>query len=148
MRCFAIFEPETQAQIYNCLQRNITMLLERQKKSNILLRWRIWHSADKYEEASVKVMTQHMLDIGDRKLEDNDDTATVRHWRQSNWQPLTTQQLSDIDDTATGSLWRHSNCQTMTAHNWYRYWQQLAAFDNTATVRHWWHITGIDIDSN
>ncbi len=38
MRCFAIFEPETQAQLYICLQINITMKLERQKKSTVLLR--------------------------------------------------------------------------------------------------------------
>jgi hypothetical protein len=49
-------------------------------------------SADKYEEATVKVMTQHMLDIGDTKLEDNDDTSTGGHW---------TQQLEDFDDTET-----------------------------------------------
>jgi hypothetical protein len=56
MRCFAIFEPETQAQIYNCLQINITMLLERQKKF-IALRSNCIN-----DDATVKVTTQHMLE--------------------------------------------------------------------------------------
>jgi hypothetical protein len=54
------------------------MLLGRQKNPNVLMRRRIWPSADNYDEAIVKVTTQHTLDIGDTKLEENDDTAVVR----------------------------------------------------------------------
>ncbi len=80
MRCFAIVEPETQAQICIFFTNtvNITMLLGRQKNPNVLMRRRIWPSADNYDEAIVKVTTQHTLDIGDTKLEENDDTAVVR----------------------------------------------------------------------
>ncbi len=80
MRCFAIFEPETQAQIcifYKYCEYNYA--ISTTEKAQYFIALKDGQSAYNYYEAIVKVTTQHMLDIGDTKLEENDDTATGGH---------------------------------------------------------------------